>query len=104
MLELPPGRDWPEVPSELDGDLPESVMYQEGIGQQGAQFEWYCAWAGHGLVSGNKRDLNRLEGFKQMSIWSHIDDVGHNLYERIHDGIAAGDLEPLREYVSNNCA
>lgn len=111
VLELPPGLTWPGVPSELEEVLPESVMYEEGVGQQGAQFEWYCAWASQGLASGNLGDLDQLESFKEMTIWWHIDDVGQSLYERIQEGISTVDLTPLREYVSNireyvsnNCA
>jgi hypothetical protein len=82
-----------------------SMMYEEGIGAQTAQFEWYCAWARVALDDHHARAdaLAHLATFNSLSVWNHMDRVGHALFLRIKNRALAGDLHPLSEYVGQNC-
>ena len=102
-LQLPPGTTWPDQPLEMNADQPD-YRYEPGVGSQGAQFHWYCSWATYGLAHHDAHALKNLETFTTMSAWAHIDDNGHALFNGIQKGIAAGDLDPLRDYVATNCA
>ncbi len=102
VLQLPTGTSWPQLPPDMRNDLPD-YRYEQGVGQQGAQFHWFCSWAAYGLNHHDQQALTKLDAFTTMSVWSHIDDNGHALFIGIQKGISAGDLNPLRDYVATNC-
>lgn len=102
-LKLPSGARWPDLPAEMKDDPPD-YRYEQGVGAQGAQLDWYCSWASYGLAHRSQQALAKLDALTTMSVWSQIDDNGHALFTGIQRGIVAGDLEPLRDYVQTNCA
>ncbi len=109
QLELPPKAQWNAARARaaigIDDYAGRSMMYEEGIGAQTAQFEWYCAWAHVALDDHHARAdaLAHLSTFDSLSAWNNMDDVGHAMFLRIKDRALAGDLRPLSEYVDQNC-
>jgi hypothetical protein len=109
QLELPPKARWNADQARavigIDKYAGGSMMYEEGIGAQTAQFEWYCDWAHVALDDHHARAdaLAHLATFNSLSVWNNMDDVGHAMFLRIKDRALAGDLQPLSEYVDQNC-
>jgi hypothetical protein len=109
QLELPPKAQWNANEARavigIDHYAGDSMMYEEGIGSQTAQFEWYCAWAHVALDENHARAdaLAHLATFNSLSVWNNMDDVGHAMFLRINDRALAGDLQPLSEYVDRSC-
>lgn len=101
-LTLPPGSIWPSIPQQIATD-PADYRYEAGVGQQGAQFWWYCSWAKHGISRDDPVALARLNQVKTMSLWSHIDDTGKAMFNEISTQIGAGNLGPLKDYLTSNC-
>lgn len=80
QLQLADGDSWDPDPIQLsapDSSEPSQLMWEEGIGAQAAQFQWYCSWARAALhaKSGRGVALERLEKFRAMSVWQMMDET-----------------------------
>lgn len=107
-LQLANGDSWESDPIQLsapDSNEARKLMWEEGIGAQTAQFQWYCSWAREALNQKSDREaaLERLERFRAMSVWQMMDDNGHRMFTKIITRAKSGDLDPLSEYVRTNC-
>lgn len=107
-LQLAPGDRWDPRPAQLTVGAPgssRSLMFEQGVGAQTAQFYWYCSWASAALADdGLGGDaLAELEAFPTLSVWQHMDTNGHALFRHISDRAAQGDLDELAGYVANDC-
>lgn len=107
-LTLAPGDRWVPAPPELELTSPDPyrpMRYEEGIGAQTAQFQWYCSWAGQALTDPDPAaSLDRLAEFSAMSVWDDMDSNGHHLFTGNLEDARAGDLAALDGYVSDYCA
>lgn len=101
-LTLPPESTWPPEPEHIATD-PANYRYEEGVGQQGAQFWWYCSWAKYGITRDDPAALSKLSQIKTMSLWPHIDDNGKAMFNEISTQIDAGNFAPVEGYVATNC-
>ncbi|MBB1246682.1 hypothetical protein GL263_24475 [Streptomyces durbertensis] len=107
-LELAPGDVWDPRPQQLTADSPgpEGPMkFERGVGEQTAQFQWYCSWAKHALADeGAAQDaFVHLNKFPTLSVWDAMDENGHALFTGISEGAARGQLDELADYVDDNC-
>ncbi|MHC5903948.1 hypothetical protein ACVNF4_08575 [Streptomyces sp. S6] len=108
-LELAPGDTWDPDPRQLKADSPDPdgpMKFERGIGEQTAQFQWYCSWARSALTGkGAQRAaaLARLEEFPTFSVWKAMDDNGHTLFTGISEEVSRDRTDALEEYVAGNC-
>ena len=107
-LELAPGDTWVVEPAELrlaSPDPARPMRYEQGVGAQTAQFQWYCSWAGQALTDSEPGSaLVRLGEFPSMSVWEDMDSNGHYLFTANLEDARAGDLDALEGYVADYCA
>ena len=107
-LELAPGDTWVAAPPELELASPDPtrpMRYEQGVGAQTAQFQWYCSWAGQALTGTDPASaLDRLTEFSSMSVWEDMDSNGHYLFEGNLEDAQAGDFDALDRYVADYCA
>ncbi|MDK1474680.1 hypothetical protein QNO07_14830 [Streptomyces sp. 549] len=107
-LELAPGDNWDPRPGQLATDSagPEGAMkFEQGVGKQTAQFQWYCSWARLALTDGQaeQRALAQLKKFPTLDVWDAIDKNGHALFNGIAEEAAGGELDALADYVADSC-
>jgi hypothetical protein len=108
-LELAPYGVWPEHPIALmshDGRM----YYEANIGNQTAQLIWYCSWARYGLGAADREQedevslaLLNMSDINQMSIWRHMDDDGHELFNSNLDAARRSDWDALAGFVDAAC-
>lgn len=106
-LTLPAGQEWPASPSSLRADAaPPGQMFEAGVGEQEAQFYWYCSWATVALGDAQERSwaMDMLDSFEALSVWQRMDSNGHALFRGIQESAVSADMEPLAAYVADNCA
>lgn len=106
ILELAAGETWVQIPPDLTLDSPDPkrpMRYEQGVGAQTAQFQWYCSWATEAIHGDLKASLDRLETFPTMSVWDDMDTNGHNLFEANISDAHDGNLGTLESYVSEYC-
>ena len=105
-LHLPEGRSWPAIPEILmEGAVSPGHMFERGVGQQEAEFQWYCVWADVALAEPARRSLavTARGAFDETGAWTQMDDNGRALFGGIQDALGRGDLLPLTEYAASNC-
>lgn len=107
-LELAPGDTWVVAPAELELGSPDParpMRYEQGVGAQTAQFQWYCSWARRALEDPEPAAaLDRLAEFSSMSVWDDMDSNGHYLFSANLEDARGGDLDTLDGYVADYCA
>ncbi|ARF73481.1 hypothetical protein B7C62_15330 [Kitasatospora albolonga] len=107
-LKLAPGDVWHPRPQQLIAEPPgpEGPMkFERGVGEQTAQFRWYCSWAELALTDEDAAEdaLVQLDRFPDLSVWDTMDENGHILFTGISEEAARGQLDDLAEYVVDNC-
>ena len=107
-LELAPGDTWAIAPPELTLASPDPsrpMRYEQGVGAQTAQFQWYCSWAKQALADPEPAaSLDRLAEFSSMSVWDDMDSNGHYLFSANLEDARVGDFGTLSGYVADYCA
>lgn len=107
-LELAPGDTWVVAPQELKLASPDParpMRYEQGVGAQTAQFQWYCSWAEQALADPEPAaSLDRLAEFSSMSVWDDMDSNGHYLFTANLEDARLGELDALKGYVADYCA
>ena len=106
LLQLPQGARWSPEDAEASLGSPDpKQLYEAGIGAQMAELEWYCAWAAVALHDKGMRSdaATQMRKLTSMSVWSHMDDNGHRLYESLNDSVTRGDVGPIPVYLNSFC-
>ncbi len=109
-LHLPADARWDLDPIQLvlTDESGEPQFYEEGVGAQTAQFQWYCAW-GRAVIDGSdgpqrRSDLDVLASFVDLSVWEDLDSIGRAEYEQVQRQAELGNLHPLSQVLARSCA
>lgn len=104
-LVLPTGVEFAAPNNPAVADDGNDIFYEAGSGRIDAQYFWYCAWAVDAVASdGAASAVANLEQAEDMEMWDALDYEGRVMFSEQLEAVRDGDVAPLTEFVTLNCA